>query len=522
MSGPAAAPAPRRAPRLRRFPPSFRPLGLDGQRVLVVGLGTFGGGLGAVQHLLRERARVTVTDSRGPEALRESLAALDGQPVELLLGRQPTADEVAAADWIVASPAVPWSAPPLREAAARGIPVESEITLLVRLLRCRWLGITGTNGKSTTTMLATRTLAATGRRVWGGGNLGGSLLDRWQEIDADDAVVLEISSFQLEHLGEIGLGPDVALVTNVTHDHLDRHGTFAAYAAAKRQLLARADVALLQRSDATCVEFGRTFAGRVIWYGDETAFAAEEAGARLVAGRFGTFEGERVDFAPLRLRGAHNRVNLLAAATAATCFAVPFSAAAAAGFAVTPLPRRLNDVAIVRNATYIDDSVSTSPPAVAAALAACDGPIHLIAGGYDKGIDPELLLSAMVRKCSTVTLYGAVGPRLSALLLERLRGDPARFSAPSSAAPTVATSGPPLPGGALCAESVRVVTDLRAAFAVAAARAGAGETVLYSPGYASYDQFRNFTERGDLFCALVADHARRAGDDSLAAAPRES
>ncbi|MBM4015790.1 MAG: UDP-N-acetylmuramoyl-L-alanine--D-glutamate ligase [Planctomycetes bacterium] len=516
MNGAAATPAPAGGARLRRFPPSFRPLRLEGQRVLVVGLGTFGGGLGAVQHLLREGARVTVTDSRGPEALRESLDALTGQPLQFLLGRQPTASEVASADWIVASPAVPWTAPPLLEAAARGIPVESEITLLIRLLPCRWLGITGTNGKSTTTMLATRTLAATGRRVWGGGNLGGSLLDRWQELRADDAVVLEISSFQLEHLGEIGLGPDVALVTNVSHDHLDRHGTFAAYAEAKRQLLVRAGVALLQRGDATCVEFGRRFGGRVIWYGNEADFAPGDGGARLVAGRFGTFEDAQVDFAPLRLRGAHNRINLLAAASAATCFGVPFASAAAAGFAAAPLPRRLNDVAVVRNTTFIDDSVSTSPPAVAAALAACEGPIHLIAGGYDKGIDPEVVLQAMVRKCSSVTLYGAVGARVRALLLARLQAATATGGA--TAVPAAAGS----PEGVLRPEEVRVATDLRTAFALAVARAGAGATVLYSPGYASYDQFRNFTERGDLFCALVAEHARLAGGDNSGAASRES
>jgi UDP-N-acetylmuramoylalanine--D-glutamate ligase len=453
--------------------------------VLVVGLGTFGGGLGAVQHLLREGAHVTVTDTRGPAALRESLEPLEGRPLTLLLGRQPSADEVAAADWIVASPAVPWTAPPLREAAARGIPVESEITLLIRLLRCRWLGITGTNGKSTTTMLATRTLAAAGRRVWGGGNLGGSLLDRWQEITADDAAVLEISSFQLEHMGEIGLGPDVAVVTNVTHDHLDRHGTFRAYAEAKRQLLHRAEVALLQRADPTCVEFGQRCSGRVVWYGDAAAFRPEDVGARLVDGRYGEWGDESVDLAPLQLRGPHNRLNLLAAATAATFFGVPFADAAAAGFDAPPLPRRLNQVGVVRNTTFIDDSVSTSPPAVTAALAAVDGAIHLIAGGYDKGIDPTPLIDSMVRKCSTVTLYGAVGPRLDELLRRKLAQ-----------------------GGELRADRVRVVADLRAAFAVATAQAGAGETVLYSPGYASYDQFRNFTERGDLFCQLVADHAR--------------
>jgi UDP-N-acetylmuramoylalanine--D-glutamate ligase len=485
-----------RAPLLRRLPREFRPVELRGQRVLVVGLGTFGGGLGAVLHLVREGAEVTVSDTRPEAALASSLAPLAGLPIRLALGRHATAEEVAAADWIVASPAVPWTAPPLREAAARGIAVESEITLLVRLLPCRWLGITGTNGKSTTTMLAMRTLAAAGRRVFGGGNLGGSLLDEWREIGRDDAVVLEISSFQLEHLGEIGLGPDVALITNVTHDHLDRHGTFAAYAEAKRQLLSRAEVAVLQRGDPVCREFATTFARRVLWYGEANHFADGEEGARLHEQRYAEFAvagqlSQRVDCEPLRLAGVHNRVNLIAAAAAATCFDVPFRAALESGFAAEPLARRLNDVGRVGGVRFVDDSVSTSPPAVAAALRAYSGATHLIAGGYDKGIDPDPLIEAVVRNCRSVVLYGAVARSLGERLMDRL--------------------GRPSPDGGdrLPRDAVAVVADLSAAFATAVDRAAKGETILFSPGYASYDQFRNFTERGDLFCSLVAAHARR-------------
>ncbi len=478
------------APLLTRLPREFRPLELRGQRVLLLGLGTFGGGLGAALHLIREGASVTIADRRGAADLAPSLAALKGAKVRLCLGADASEDEVAAADWIVASPAVPWDVPPMRAAARLRKPVESEITLLVRLLPCRWLGITGTNGKSTTTMLAMRTLAAAGRRVFGGGNLGGSLLDTWRELTADDAVVLELSSFQLEHLGEIGLGPDVAVLTNVTHDHLDRHGTFAAYAEAKRQILTRAEVAVLPRADPTAREFARTTRAQVIWFGEATAFAPGELGAKLRDERvalldLGDGPAEEVDLAPLALRGVHNRLNLLAAATASTRFGVPFAAAATAGFTAAPLARRLNEVARVREVLFVDDSVSTSPPAVAVALRAYSGTTHLIAGGYDKGIDPAPLLDAMVRNCRSVYLYGAVGPALAARLTE-FRSGAARADFTHACYP-----------------------DLRTAFAAAVAAASAGDTVLYSPGYASYDQFRNFTERGDLFCALVADHARQ-------------
>ncbi len=475
---------------LPRLPPSFRPVALRDQRVLVLGLGTFGGGLGAALHLAREGADVTVSDLRQADELSMPLAELRELPIRYVLGRHPTV-EAGAFDWIVASPAVKWSAPPLVEAARLGIPVESEITLLIRLLPCRWLGISGTNGKSTTTMLAGQTLAAAGRRVLIGGNIGGSLLDDWRAIGADDAVVLEISSFQLEHLGEIGLGPDVALITNVTHDHLDRHGTFEAYVAAKRQLLGCAQVAVLNRADAICQAFARSFAGRVIWYGEEAAFAAGEVGAKLIDRRFARFDrgpdaghdDAPIDLEPLRLRGIHNRVNLLAAAAAATCFEVPFANAAAAAFEVAPLKRRLNEVARVGGVLYVDDSVATSPPAVAAALRTYRGATCLVAGGYDKGIDAGPLLDAIRASCRKVFLFGAVGPSLA----ERM----AHVTASDVVGPDVA-----------------VFADLREAFAAAAREARSGETVLFSPGYASYDQFRNFTERGDLFCALVADLAR--------------
>ncbi len=483
---------------LPRLPADFRPTDLRGQRVLVLGLGTFGGGLGAARHLAREGAKVVVSDLRGPDALAEPLRALEGVPVELALGREAT-DEVSKADWIVASPAVKWSSPPLQEAARRGVPVESEITLLVRLLPCPWLGITGTNGKSTTTMLSSRTLAAAGRRVFSGGNLGGSLLEVWREIEAGDATVLELSSFQLEHLGETGLGPTVALVTNVTPDHLDRHGTFEEYATAKRAILSRASVALLQRADPVCRSFAEEFAGRVVWYGEAKAFERDEPGARLDDRRFAVLRDaqgreERVDLETMVLRGTHNRVNLLAAAAAATEFGVAFGAAARAGLDARPLERRLNEVARVDGVLYVDDSVCTSPPAVAAALAAFPGPTRLLVGGYDKGIDPTPLIAALFSRSGKSYLYGAVATALAARLEVAFAARVAGARESTSKSASESAKWP----------SWEVFADLSAAFAAAAREAAPGDTVLLSPGYASYDQFRNFTERGDLFRALVA------------------
>jgi UDP-N-acetylmuramoylalanine--D-glutamate ligase len=481
--------------RLPRLPADFRPTDLRGQRVLVVGLGSFGGGLGAARHLAREGAEVLVNDLRPASELEASIAPLRGMAVRFVLGRH-AVEEVGQVDWVVASPAVKWSAPPLVEAVRRGIPVESEITLLVRLLPCRWLGITGTNGKSTTTMLAGRTLAAAGRRVWSGGNLGGSLLEELPTIDRDDAVVLELSSFQLEHLEETGLGPTVGLVTNVTPDHLDRHGSFEAYAAAKRAILVRAETAVLNRGCASCRSFAKWFLERrrgedppveLRWYGEERDFGSVEAGSFLRDGGVGVIrsaDGRELSFdlASMALRGSHNRVNLLAAATAANCFGVPFDAAIRAGCDAPPLRQRLNEIARIRDVLYVDDSVSTSPPAVIAALRSFGAGIRLLAGGYDKGIDPAPLVAAMLERCTKAYLYGAAGPALAEQL---------------SRAATAAN------GAAAQPCSWEVFGDLRDAFTAASRESRRGDTVLLSPGFASYDQFRNFTERGDLFRDLV-------------------
>lgn len=481
------------ATRLPRLPRDFRPAALRGQRVMVVGLGTFGGGLGAALHLLREGAVVTIADLSPAEKLAAPLAALAPARPRLVLGRHPSEEEVADVDWICASPAVPWLSPPLVAAARRGVPVESELTLLMRLLPCPSLGITGTNGKSTTTMLAERTLAAGGRRVFGGGNIGGSLLDRVATMKADDAVVLEISSFQLEHLGEIGIGPTVGLVTNVTPDHLDRHGSFEAYVEAKRQILTGARTAVLQHADPSCRRFASEFGGEVLWFGDESTFAGDEPGARLRDGTLGVWRGRdgaraEVDLAPLALRGDHNRWNLLGAAAAATCFGVAFADAVRAGFDAPPLKRRMNELGRKRGVLFVDDSVSTSPPAVAAALASFEGPIRLLVGGYDKGIDQGPLLDAIARLCKKAYLYGAVAPVLADRLLKEAGGD-AEMTAtiPARARPRW-----------------ELFERLEDAFAAAVRESECGETVLLSPGFASYDQFRNFTERGDLFCSLYA------------------
>ncbi len=350
---------------LPRFPRSWSGRDLRGQRALVLGLGSFGGGVGAARYLCAEGAEVTITDTSPREALESSLAALEGLPIRYVLGENRPQD-VERCDFVVASPAVPWTSPVLQEASRRGIPVESEITLLLRRLEGRTIGITGTNGKSTTTRLLGQILHKLGKRVRVGGNVGGSLLGEVDSIDPDEIVVLELSSFQLEHLGDAGLGPQVALVTNITPDHLDRHHTMAAYVTAKARILQRAAIAVLNRSDLHCRGLARAFLGRVIWYGlEEDADPGIEGrwlhGERFAVATPAILEG-LIDLSGMVLKGPHNRLNLISAAATAEAMGIGFREALLAGFEVPALSQRLTEIAMIDGVRFVDDSVATSPP----------------------------------------------------------------------------------------------------------------------------------------------------------------
>ncbi|HTE04602.1 MAG TPA: Mur ligase family protein [Planctomycetota bacterium] len=237
-----------------------------GQRVIVLGLGHFGGGLGAARWLLAQGARVTVTDKAGRELLAGPAAELEAGGARVVLGGHAGVD-FADTDLLVVNPAVPLSAPPVLEAAAAGVPLSSEIGLLME----RWpgpvLGVTGSNGKSTTTSLAHAILEAAGIRSALGGNIGGSLLEDLPAAQPGDVAVLELSSFMLDMLARQGLGPDIALITNITPNHLDRHGSFTAYKESKRSILAHARRAVLNADDSHVVDVARGYAGEKLWYG---------------------------------------------------------------------------------------------------------------------------------------------------------------------------------------------------------------------------------------------------------------
>ena len=420
------------------------------RRVTVLGLGHFGGGVAVSRWLCEQGATVTVVDDAPAEKLADSVAQLDGLPITFRLGPdQPPVD----AELIVASPAVPPTHPVLANAA---VPVTTEIELFVERCPAPIHGVTGTKGKSTTSTLLGRMLS-TQRRTWVGGNIGRSLLADLPDIGAGDAVVLELSSFMLFHLGRMRWSPHVAVVTMVSRDHLDWHGDTDAYVDAKRNIVRHqrlGDVAVLNRRDAS----GQwTTAGRTVHFngGDDRPFA-------------------------LSLPGAHNQLNAQAAYAAA---GVPWDVAQTAVADFAGLPHRLEVVADVGGVRWVNDSIATIPDAAVAAVRSFPpGRVIAIVGGSGKKhLDTVAMCDVLAAEARAVLTVGETGPVLAA---EVNRRSPGRADA--------------------CG-------DVWTAVAAARASAVAGDVVLLSPGFPSYDQFVNFQHRGEAFARLARSGATRAG-----------
>ncbi|MBN1845301.1 MAG: UDP-N-acetylmuramoyl-L-alanine--D-glutamate ligase [Sedimentisphaerales bacterium] len=475
---------------MKHFPPSSADY-WQARRVLVMGLGSFGGGIGVTRFLAGRGAQVTVTDQRSRQELAESLDRLGDCPVAYHLGGHDSQDFTRArTDVVVVNPAVKRDNPYLCQARGEGLVLTSEMNLFFELCPATIVGVTGSNGKSTTAAMTAAVLAAgsgegadiragdgTGvpaagrredrnvggyRRVWLGGNIGGeNLLCRLDGIAADDVVVLELSSFQLEDLGRIERSPQVAVVTNIAPNHLDWHGDMDAYVRAKQNILrfqASQDYAVLNRQDPMLTGWSEITRAKVHGYPQE----------------------DLVDFS-LQVPGRHNQLNAAAAWTVGGLFGVADQTARRALADYRALPHRLERVGRRDGVTYYNDSIATTPESVMAALDSFAEPKVLILGGYDKKISFRELAERIVacRSVAYVLLLGQVRDILAAEL------DRARQAAGSSQ------------------PQYEKVDDLARAVEMARRRASVGSVVLLSPACASYDMFRNFQQRGDLFRRLV-------------------
>jgi UDP-N-acetylmuramoylalanine--D-glutamate ligase len=418
-------------------------------------------------------ARVVVTDRKRGDELGPQLAQLaDIGDVRYMLGGDPL-EALDGVDVVFASPGVPPENPLLRSAHAGGIATTSLIELFFDLCPARILGVTGSAGKTTTTSLLGEILTAAGLRPFVGGNIGRPLLNELGRMNGSGWVVLELSSFQLETLNA---SPTIALITNVTPNHLDRHPSMEAYWSAKGKILAHQaadDSAVLNADDAWSMRYQAQ--GRVRQFSLERPVAgAYLRGEELILG-----DRPLLPAAQVPLLGRHNLANVLAAALAADLVGVERGDIVGAVRAFRGVPHRLQCVGDVDGVRFVDDSIATAPERSLAALRAFSEPLVLIAGGRDKHLPMEEWASTIARRVRHVVLIGEMGGLVQAAL---------RDAAPSY-------------------DALSWATTMDEAVAQAAAAARPGDVVLLSPGGTSYDQYRDFEQRGDDFARAVRERA---------------
>jgi UDP-N-acetylmuramoylalanine--D-glutamate ligase len=447
-----------------RFIDDARALPGAGDRVLVIGFGL--SGEAAARHLLRLGASVTVTDDADDPVLRERAAPLgDVRALFGAAGAGAASQEAAAADLVVVSPGVPDAAGTLAAALAARVPVWSEVELAYRMARAPIIGVTGTNGKTTTTQMITASLNVAGFRAVAAGNIGRPLSDAATE--GHDVIVAELSSFQLHHV--VSLRAPVGVLLNVAPDHIDWHGSFEAYAGAKARLFERqrdGDAAIHHDDDICRAAASRSAGRRVAFDGS----ALPEGGAGVDDGWIVVPEGRVVETSRLRGGGAPMVANAVAASAAAAAFGASPEPVGAALATFEPLAHRMETVADLSGVRYVNDSKATNPHAV---LAALDGlrRVVLIAGGRNKGLD----LSALASAAPAIVAVIAIGE--SAGEIEEVFRE----------------AGAP----------VGRASSIDDAVARAAAIASPGDTVLLSPGCASFDMFADYKARGEAFRAAV-------------------
>ncbi len=454
---------------------SLHPDGLRGRRVLVLGLGSFGGGSGVARALARRGAEVTVSDLRPIEQLHEARAELADLPVRWEVGGH-HAGLFAAAEVVVVNPAVPSDSPWLEMARSQGCRLTTDVNLaLAAASQVPAFAVTGTHGKSSCAALAAHLLAPLPGRTVLAGNLGGSLLERVADLGAGDRLVVEISSFQAEALEAPPGWPRVAALTCLRSDHLDRHGTQAAYAAAKRRLLAFQDasgLALVPADDPESAHWAAAARGEVM----RLDAALWEA--------WGLTPQDAPFPEPYRLPSA------LAAVAAALRLGLPRAALGERLRSFGGLPHRMERLAAPPGCVILDNGVATHPEPTEAALRHLKGTVVLLAGGKDKLLPLDGLAAAAAR-CARTYLHGQGGARLALALAAR-------------GVPHV------------------LLPDARAAMSAALASLAPGETLLYSPSFASFDEFRNFRDRALLFRDLCAEIAGRKVQARVAPADQET
>lgn len=448
--------------------------GQSKKTALVVGLAK--SGLAAAEALVDRAVQVIATDLQTGPLMQDKAAKLRSMGVQVVLGEHPLS-LLDQADYIVVSPGVPDTAPLMIEAKQRKLPILSEPELAYRFYPGPYLAVTGSNGKTTTTTWVGEALAAGQIPAVVAGNIGRPLTEAVSHLEPGSWVVAEMSSFQLDYTEQFH--PPVCTVLNLSQDHLDRHGSFAAYMAAKARIFARQepdDILILNADDKYSAELAATAGSRLIYFSrrqilNEGAWVEDD---HIVLG----WEGERTKICrtyEVGIPGAHNLENALATVCLARAAGVTPAAIARTLKSFAGVEHRCEKVAVLNEVLYVNDSKGTNPDASVKALEAFAEPTVLIAGGRDKGTNLDDLVLAIKRRCRAVILIGEATPKFRRVL--------------TSSGFTAVLEAEVLP------EAVKLAHDL----------ACPGDIVLLSPACASFDMFSSYEHRGQVFKRAVEE-----------------
>jgi len=454
------------------------PTDFTGLRVGVIGLAREG--IALTRYLSTHGAHVVVSDRAPEAALADQVAAVRDCNVTLNLGGHDPALLLECALLFV-SAGVPRSVPVLVEAVARGVPLSSETELFFDRCPVPITAITGSAGKTTTTTLTGKLLADAGRHVLVGGNIGRPLIGQLGDIRSDTKIVLELSSFQLQHLP---VSPHVAAVLNVTPNHLDRHKDMAEYTEAKRQIVAHQisrDVAVLNADDPTYPLFATATPGRVVTFSLGSVPPTRDGVWVEDDNLMVCWQGSRdtvLDLRQLHIPGRHNVANVGAAVLLGLIHGVPMSSIGNTLRSFHGVEHRLELVSTVAGVRYINDSIATAPERLVAGIRAIEAPIVLIAGGRDKHLPWQAAAHLIADRTRAVVTLGEAAPLIEEAI--------SQATGPSRGRPVIQRA-----------------TSMEHAVSLATQLAHPGDVVLLSPGCTSFDRYQNFEARGHDFKEAV-------------------
>lgn len=452
-----------------------------GKKVSVVGLGKSNSAL--IRYLVRQGASIVARDQQTAEQLGQTFVHLAQLGVDFQLGPG-YLDGIEDSHVIFVTPGIRKDVPEIARAREKGIPISNEPNLFFETCRAPIIGVTGSSGKTTTTSLIAAILEAAGHQVFVGGNIGRPLIDIVDEIPSTAWVVLELSSFQLELLEH---SPAVAVITNITPNHLDAHGTMDAYVSAKRRIFEHqrsGDLLVLNWDDPILRAMASDSRGRVVWFSrrEEPPEGSAALDGRILLGLSSSERRSVIDLCSVhdvKLLGEHNLENVLAACTVGQHTGVTTGTMKEVVTSFTGVAHRLELVREALGIRFYNDSIATSPARAIAGLKSFDQPVWLIAGGYDKKLPFDEFAECVVERTHGVLLIGETAPKIEEAIIK---------------AAAKSEKKPPL---------ILHCDSLETAVHEGVKRLKRGDVLLLSPACASYDMFPNFEVRGERFRKIV-------------------